>query len=769
MLTQMVLELWTNWISSGPSLPAEQTLERQLWLWPPSTTTPGPLEKDQLPTTGPFRLGGLDFVTQPKRSPVTATRSLEIEAAMEEDQEMEMLARQLLAPASSATETDIGPSSAPIGLTNSESDDELDLLALDILQELDGFAKPDAPFVSQSDGGMCGSIYSNKVANCLVFWQSIGTPAWVIDSIINGISISFVENVNPQLFPFANNRFSALSNESFVDEEIEKLLAEEAIRLESTRPAVVNPLSVATSAKGKFRLILDLSELNAFVEPPRFKCEDMGVAWPSFSKNSFALAFDLKSGYHHVKINENSRKFLGFFWKGRYFVFNVLPFGLCSAPFIFTKFLRPLVRKWRSQGITIFLYLDDGLALCPDEKSATETALLLRRDLESAGLTVAETKCEWNPSRVIEWLGHVIDLDRKIVRVTEARVDKLLERLDQLEFSSAPSIRDRRIVCGTLASFYHVIEGTETIFSRAFLDAVNNSNLADQRKLALSEGEKTAIKFWRQNAHALNIRSCAVEPEPQFELAVDASATGFGGVMRNVSKPGPTFRFARDGDSAWNQKSSSFRELFAIVCGLDIFRERFCNKTIKLKTDNLNAVSIIRKGSPIPELNEMAIRIFQLKSQNNFRLNSLWVPRAENMEADKMSRFCDIDDWGVSQPMANKIMSELGRCDVDLCASSANTKCSRFVSRWCDPKSAAVDCISSFEVIAKDYQLAWLVSPPRLIPKLVSLAGKYRLNLILGCPLWESHYFFPTLRSRDGWNKFVKKVIVIQAGEPFIY
>ena len=75
--------------------------------------------------------------------------------------------------------------------------------------------------------------------------------------------------------------------------------------------------------------------------------------------------FDLKSGYHLIDICQPHHQFLGFQWalggtRSRYFRFTVLPFGLSSAPYLFTKFFRPLVRYWRGLGIYLVVYLDDG-------------------------------------------------------------------------------------------------------------------------------------------------------------------------------------------------------------------------------------------------------------------------------------------------------------------------------------------------------------------------------------------------------------------------
>ena len=83
----------------------------------------------------------------------------------------------------------------------------------------------------------------------------------------------------------------------------------------------------------------------------------------------FPYKFDISQGYHHENIDENHQKYLGFSWKIdgkiRYFMFTVLPFGLCSAPFIFTKVMRSLVKFWRREEIKICVYIDDGLGASP--------------------------------------------------------------------------------------------------------------------------------------------------------------------------------------------------------------------------------------------------------------------------------------------------------------------------------------------------------------------------------------------------------------------
>lgn len=70
---------------------------------------------------------------------------------------------------------------------------------------------------------------------------------------------------------------------------------------------------------------------------------------------------DLKDAYLFVAMRDDSRKYLRFIYKKKMFQFNALPFGLSTAPFIFTKILKPVVEFLRAKGIVLVVYLDDFL------------------------------------------------------------------------------------------------------------------------------------------------------------------------------------------------------------------------------------------------------------------------------------------------------------------------------------------------------------------------------------------------------------------------
>ena len=115
------------------------------------------------------------------------------------------------------------------------------------------------------------------------------------------------------------------------------------------------------------------------------------------------FSFDLKSGYHHVDIFPDHRKYLSFSWtfscgRTRFLEFTVLAFGLSSAPYLFTKLFKPLIRKWRSEAKGIVVYLDDGLGSAAGYNNAKIASLQVHAQAAqahfmNADVTLACERC----------------------------------------------------------------------------------------------------------------------------------------------------------------------------------------------------------------------------------------------------------------------------------------------------------------------------------------------------------------------------------------
>lgn len=121
---------------------------------------------------------------------------------------------------------------------------------------------------------------------------------------------------------------------------------------------------------------------------------------------------DLESAYHHVDMHPESIPHLGFCWKGQYYVFCSLPFGLSSACWVFTMLTRELVGSWRAICTRLLHYLDDFLfAVAADPSRSLNNFYAVRRriltDLAEAGFSTAAEKLELEPAQRRQFLGFI--------------------------------------------------------------------------------------------------------------------------------------------------------------------------------------------------------------------------------------------------------------------------------------------------------------------------------------------------------------------------
>lgn len=282
------------------------------------------------------------------------------------------------------------------------------------------------------------------------------------------------------------------------------------------------------NASGKKRLVVNLKYLNRYLWKQKFKYEDLRTAMLLFEKGDYMFSFDLKSGYHHVDIAHVHHTLLGFEWKQVYYVFTVLPFGLSTACYIFTKLLRPLVRYWRMRGIRITLYIDDGLAVVNDHQKAVEASAFVRATLDNAGFTHHPEKSNWVPVQRLTWLGFVIDMCKGQLEVPQEKILALKSMVQEALHKHTISARYLASMTGKIISMGLAIGPISRFMSRA-LYAVLHSRQAWSEHLELSPEAQAELAFWACCISDYNAQPIWRSPSALRVVYSDASDTGYGG------------------------------------------------------------------------------------------------------------------------------------------------------------------------------------------------------------------------------------------------
>lgn len=93
---------------------------------------------------------------------------------------------------------------------------------------------------------------------------------------------------------------------------------------------------------------------------------------------------------------------------------------------MFTKLLRPVVTHWRSQGIRISVYLNDGIGADSSKALCLQKSQLVRKDPDRLGLLVN---------------GFVLDLIKGEFSIPPSKIDNLFHMISMLLDSVAPTAR----------------------------------------------------------------------------------------------------------------------------------------------------------------------------------------------------------------------------------------------------------------------------------------------------------------------------------------
>ena len=481
--------------------------------------------------------------------------------------------------------------------------------------------------------------------------------------VINVLTLGYILPLKstPTMFHALNNK-SCQKHKKFADGAIRELIAGGLVVEVNARPHCCNPLTV--SDKGKLRLVLDLRHVNQFLESKTFKYEDLKTFSEITERGDFFINFDLKSGYHHIDIHPAHQKYLGFQWQfegeeeiTRFFVFTVLAFGLSPASYVFTKILRPLTKYWRSKGIKVVIYIDDGIAAKCTEKQAEEAGKTIIETLIAAGFQINWEKSNFQPKQEGIWLGTAINTRTMEFSVTKEKLIKLKNDFGVILDKKVCNAKNLAKIAGTLSSMHLALGKIVRLFTRKIYYQIEGRKSWYTTEAA-APGTIEELQFCAQNIEAMN--GCSFKPKNTTTKMIftDASSTGYGGYMVNrLDEQICSGSFTEEEANT----SSTFRELLAVRFVLQSFGELLKGQNIQINGDNMAAMRILSVGSTKPHLQNIALDIFHYCVKNDIKITPQWIPRELNRDADYFSKIRDSDNWGISTECFEMVQQKFGR------------------------------------------------------------------------------------------------------------
>lgn len=288
-----------------------------------------------------------------------------------------------------------------------------------------------------------------------------------------------------------------------MDTAISNLINLKAISVcESATNQFISSIFLIPKPDGSKRFILNLKNLNKYVLTPHFKMEDYRTAIQMIEPNSFLAKIDLKESYLHVPVQPSDRKYLRFEYNDKLYEFNALPYGLSSAPYVFTKIMRIVVSFLRNEGFKNVIILDDILCIGSDYQSCYKNVKQTLSLLKCLGFIINNVKSSVTPSQTCQFLGFVFNSQSITLELPIDKRQSIFKIVNKYIKIKSCTIRDFAQLIGTLVaacpSLHYSWIYTKYLERHKYLALINNNNNYDAM-MNLHPDTKTDLLWWARN------------------------------------------------------------------------------------------------------------------------------------------------------------------------------------------------------------------------------------------------------------------------------
>ncbi len=293
------------------------------------------------------------------------------------------------------------------------------------------------------------AVVAGRVSHFLSNWSVVTNDQWVIKAV-QGVEIEFSRTPYQMRKPHPPHL--PQEDRALVKEEVGQLMAKGAIlelRPQEAQRGFYSNIFLVPKKDGRMRPVINLKALNYFVDVQHFKMEGMQNVKEMLKPNDWMTKVDLKDAYFTIPISQSHRQYLRFSVDGQNYQFTCLPFGLSSAPWIFTKILKPVTALLREHGVRLVAYIDDFLIMAESKELAQEHTTALVFLLKSLGFLLSE-KSVTIPSQTLDFLGLTVNSLAMRLQVPGEKIKKIRQEARRLLNSAETSARDVSRIVGKM-------------------------------------------------------------------------------------------------------------------------------------------------------------------------------------------------------------------------------------------------------------------------------------------------------------------------------
>lgn len=362
----------------------------------------------------------------------------------------------------------------------------------------------------------------------------------------------------------------ALKEQDEVNKQISKWFDDGIIRVSHSEYS--SPLVLVKKKDGSVRICVDYRLINAKMVKDEYPLPIIDDLIDRCKSGKIFSALDLKNGYFHMRVHEDSVKYTAFVTPTGQYEFLRAPFGLTICPKVFTRFINIIFRDLVDRGI-VLIFIDDLLIPAENEHEAIERLSMVLQRASEYGLEINWKKCQLLVKKV-EYLGH--EIENGEVRPSPEKTNAVAR------FPEPQNVKQLQSFVGLCSYFRKFIQNFAMV-AQPLTDLLKKNvsfkfNEEQRRSFAYLKEvlvTKPVLKIYNPRLHT--------------ELHTDASCTAYAAILMQKSVEDnelhPVHYMSRKTTDAQSKYTSYELEALAIIEGIKKFRHYLFGIKFKIVTD----------------------------------------------------------------------------------------------------------------------------------------------------------------------------------------
>lgn len=424
------------------------------------------------------------------------------------------------------------------------------------------------------------------------------------------VKIKIVKGAVPKANP---PRRIPLALKDRLKQTLKVLVSKQIIEPVDEPPEWVNNIVIVEKSDKTLRICIDPSELNKSILREFYPIPTLEEITPKLANKNIFCVFDLKDGFHQIKLDKVSSDYCTFSSPFGCYKFLRAPFGLASIPEIFQK----LTYKYFGDLDNVTVYFDD--ILC-----ATNTVEEMNKTVDRVISRAKKYNIKFNSNKIqfyqneVKYLGFLFS--KEGMRPDSSRITAIQE------LGTPKNKKELQQILGTINYLRQFVPNLSEI-SSPFRELLKNNVVWQWNEK--HTGLLNTIKNLIAKASMLN----NFDIHKQIVIQSDSSKDALGCCLLQDNKP---VAFAsRSLTSTEINYAQIEKELLSISFALTKFHNYIYGRKIIVNNDHLPLVSLMKKS--IDKIKNNRLRRLRMKILP-YTFNLEYIPGPKLFIADLLSR-----------------------------------------------------------------------------------------------------------------------------------